>query len=159
MICKCNIVLSALVVNLLSADFFKSSPPKPPTQWHKWMSQIYPVNRFVFLSVTGLSHSFMSLRFWEALRIRKTYWLWKLPLTHWERYYIKSWYNWNLLTYTLLIKTSKYQIFIIHVNILKKLAFKDWLKTSLYVFFDETDAAIWEHRMNTPRVGLLVAGT
>ena len=48
----------------------------------------------------------------------------------------------NLLTYTLLIKTSKYQIFIIHVNILKKLAFKDWLKTSLYVFFDETDAAI-----------------
>ena len=48
----------------------------------------------------------------------------------------------NLLTYTLLIKTSKYQIFIIHVNILKKLAFKDWLKTSLYVFFDERDAAI-----------------
>ena len=60
-----------------------------------------------------------------------------------EKVVVEAWKTFgNLLTYTLLIKTSKYQIFIIHVNILKKLAFKDWLKTSLYVFFDETDAAI-----------------
>ena len=50
-------------------------------------------------------------------------------VTRSEKVVVAAWKTFgNLLTYTLLIKTSKYQIFIIHVNILKKLAFKDWFK-------------------------------